>query len=64
MAEGAFGPPGCVFLDRRNSFDPAAVRAAGFVYKGIGRSGADTSKRKSVYVQRRRDGREGDGPDL
>jgi UDP-N-acetyl-D-mannosaminuronate dehydrogenase len=29
--------PGCVFLDGRNSFDPAAVRAAGFVYKGIGR---------------------------
>jgi dTDP-alpha-D-glucose dehydrogenase len=27
----------CVFLDGRNSFDPAAVRAAGFVYKGIGR---------------------------
>ena len=26
----------CVFLDGRNSFDPAAVRAAGFVYKGIG----------------------------
>jgi UDP-N-acetyl-D-mannosaminuronic acid dehydrogenase len=26
-----------VFLDGRNSFDPAAVRAAGFVYKGIGR---------------------------
>ncbi|KAA8960185.1 nucleotide sugar dehydrogenase [Mycobacterium sp.] len=29
--------PGAVFLDGRNSFDPAAVRAAGFVYKGIGR---------------------------
>ena len=29
--------PGCVLLDGRNSFDPAAVRAAGFVYKGIGR---------------------------
>ena len=29
--------PRCVFLDGRNSFDPAAVRAAGFVYKGIGR---------------------------
>lgn len=29
--------PNCVFLDGRNSFDPAAVRAAGFVYKGIGR---------------------------
>ncbi|MGE2813682.1 nucleotide sugar dehydrogenase [Mycobacterium heidelbergense] len=29
--------PGCVFLDGRNSFDPAAVRAAGLVYKGIGR---------------------------
>jgi len=29
--------PSCVFLDGRNSFDPAAVRAAGFVYKGIGR---------------------------
>lgn len=28
---------GCVFLDGRNSFDPEAVRAAGFVYKGIGR---------------------------
>jgi nucleotide sugar dehydrogenase len=28
---------GCVFLDGRNSFDPAAARAAGFVYKGIGR---------------------------
>jgi UDP-N-acetyl-D-mannosaminuronic acid dehydrogenase len=28
---------GCVFLDGRNSFDPAAVRAAGFIYKGIGR---------------------------
>ncbi|WP_422746633.1 nucleotide sugar dehydrogenase [Mycobacterium sp. WMMD1722] len=28
---------GCVFLDGRNSFDPAAVRAAGFAYKGIGR---------------------------
>ena len=28
---------GNVFLDGRNSFDPAAVRAAGFVYKGIGR---------------------------
>ncbi|MUL63424.1 nucleotide sugar dehydrogenase [Mycobacterium sp. CBMA 234] len=28
---------GCVFLDGRNSFDPAAVNAAGFVYKGIGR---------------------------
>lgn len=28
---------GCVFLDGRNSFDPAAVRAAGFVYKGVGR---------------------------
>lgn len=27
----------CVFLDGRNSFDPAAVRAANFVYKGIGR---------------------------
>jgi hypothetical protein len=27
----------CVFLDGRNSFDRAAVRAAGFVYKGIGR---------------------------
>lgn len=27
----------CVFLDGRNSFDPAAVSAAGFVYKGIGR---------------------------
>lgn len=27
----------CVFLDGRNSFDPAAVVAAGFVYKGIGR---------------------------
>jgi UDP-N-acetyl-D-mannosaminuronic acid dehydrogenase len=27
----------CVFLDGRNSFDPAAARAAGFVYKGIGR---------------------------
>jgi nucleotide sugar dehydrogenase len=27
----------CVLLDGRNSFDPAAVRAAGFVYKGIGR---------------------------
>ena len=27
----------CVFLDGRNSFDPAAVNAAGFVYKGIGR---------------------------
>jgi dTDP-alpha-D-glucose dehydrogenase len=29
--------PGCVFLDGRNSFGPAAVRAAGLVYKGIGR---------------------------
>ncbi|MDG4666782.1 nucleotide sugar dehydrogenase [Mycobacterium sp. 236(2023)] len=29
--------PGCAFLDGRNSFDPAAVRAAGFTYKGIGR---------------------------
>ncbi|MDY6811965.1 MAG: UDP binding domain-containing protein, partial [Actinomycetota bacterium] len=29
--------PGCVFLDGRNSFDPAAARAAGFAYKGIGR---------------------------
>ena len=29
--------PKCVFLDGRNSFDPAAVRAAGFIYKGIGR---------------------------
>jgi UDP-N-acetyl-D-mannosaminuronic acid dehydrogenase len=29
--------PKCVFLDGRNSFDPAAVRAAGFTYKGIGR---------------------------
>jgi UDP-N-acetyl-D-mannosaminuronic acid dehydrogenase len=29
--------PSCVFLDGRNSFDPAAVNAAGFVYKGIGR---------------------------
>src|SRR5262249_14511205 len=29
--------PDCVFLDGRNSFDPAAARAAGFVYKGIGR---------------------------
>lgn len=29
--------PSCVFLDGRNSFDPAAVRAAGLVYKGIGR---------------------------
>jgi len=29
--------PRCVLLDGRNSFDPAAVRAAGFVYKGIGR---------------------------
>ncbi|WP_083662811.1 MULTISPECIES: nucleotide sugar dehydrogenase [unclassified Mycobacterium] len=29
--------PNCVFLDGRNSFDPAAVRAAGLVYKGIGR---------------------------
>ncbi|SBS75573.1 Nucleotide sugar dehydrogenase [uncultured Mycobacterium sp.] len=28
---------GCVFLDGRNSFDPAAARAAGFIYKGIGR---------------------------
>lgn len=28
---------GCVFLDGRNAFDPAAVRAAGFRYKGIGR---------------------------
>lgn len=28
---------GCVFLDGRNSFDPAAVRAAGFIFKGIGR---------------------------
>jgi dTDP-alpha-D-glucose dehydrogenase len=28
---------GCVFLDGRNSFDPAAVRAAGFAYKGLGR---------------------------
>ncbi|WP_431230973.1 nucleotide sugar dehydrogenase [Mycolicibacterium psychrotolerans] len=27
----------CVFLDGRNSFDPAAARAAGFIYKGIGR---------------------------
>jgi dTDP-alpha-D-glucose dehydrogenase len=27
----------CVFLDGRNSFDPEAVRAAGFIYKGIGR---------------------------
>jgi UDP-N-acetyl-D-mannosaminuronic acid dehydrogenase len=27
----------CVFLDGRNSFSPAEVRAAGFVYKGIGR---------------------------
>ncbi len=27
----------CVFLDGRNSFDPAEVRAAGLVYKGIGR---------------------------
>ena len=27
----------CVFLDGRNSFDPEAARAAGFVYKGIGR---------------------------
>jgi nucleotide sugar dehydrogenase len=29
--------PACVFLDGRNSFDPAEVRAAGLVYKGIGR---------------------------
>ncbi|MBS1692430.1 MAG: nucleotide sugar dehydrogenase [Actinobacteria bacterium] len=29
--------PNCVFLDGRNSFDPAEVRAAGLVYKGIGR---------------------------
>jgi nucleotide sugar dehydrogenase len=29
--------PKCVFLDGRNSFDPAEVRAAGLVYKGIGR---------------------------
>ncbi|OBH57192.1 nucleotide sugar dehydrogenase [Mycobacterium sp. E2479] len=29
--------PRCAFLDGRNSFDPAAVRTAGFVYKGIGR---------------------------
>ena len=28
---------GCVFLDGRNSFSPADVEAAGFVYKGIGR---------------------------
>ncbi len=28
---------GCVFLDGRNSFSPVDVRAAGFVYKGIGR---------------------------
>jgi UDP-N-acetyl-D-mannosaminuronic acid dehydrogenase len=27
----------CVFLDGRNSFSPADVRAAGFTYKGIGR---------------------------
>jgi UDP-N-acetyl-D-mannosaminuronic acid dehydrogenase len=27
----------CVFLDGRNSFDPAEVRAAGLLYKGIGR---------------------------
>lgn len=27
----------CIFLDGRNSFDPAEVRAAGLVYKGIGR---------------------------
>jgi len=27
----------CVFLDGRNSFSPADVKAAGFVYKGIGR---------------------------
>jgi len=27
----------CVFLDGRNSFDPAEVLAAGLVYKGIGR---------------------------
>jgi hypothetical protein len=26
-----------VFLDGRNSFDPAEVRAAGLLYKGIGR---------------------------
>lgn len=29
--------PQCVFLDGRNSFDPAEVRAAGMMYKGIGR---------------------------
>jgi nucleotide sugar dehydrogenase len=29
--------PNCVFLDGRNSFDPAEVRAAGLIYKGIGR---------------------------
>ena len=29
--------PRCVFLDGRNSFDPAEVRAAGMTYKGIGR---------------------------
>lgn len=29
--------PRCVFLDGRNSFDPAAARAAGLTYKGIGR---------------------------
>jgi UDP-N-acetyl-D-mannosaminuronic acid dehydrogenase len=27
----------CVFLDGRNAFDSSAVRAAGFIYKGIGR---------------------------
>jgi UDP-N-acetyl-D-mannosaminuronic acid dehydrogenase len=29
--------PNCVLLDGRNSFDPAEVRAAGLIYKGIGR---------------------------
>jgi nucleotide sugar dehydrogenase len=27
----------CVFLDGRNSFDPVEVKAAGLIYKGIGR---------------------------
>lgn len=35
---------GTLFFDGRNNFDPVAVRAAGFDYLGIGRSGADRGR--------------------
>jgi hypothetical protein len=40
-----------LIIDGRNLLDPAAVRAAGFAYEGIGRAGSPTDAMPEPELQ-------------